>query len=216
MLSLAINPAVRFPLRMPTSINAETAERRVLGKALAALRRRLGFTQAQAAERAGITTQGWQKREAGDWSFTEAQVEKVSGDLGATPDDLFAERARILGQTPAPPDPRALEIPISGRSSEDVIDLKGLRSTAIGATRIAGDVMAPWGEPGEIVIFDRDRWPRRGTGCVVETRDGQLLVRIYERSDESQVHVRQLNPERVTALPLADVAGVYAIRLRGD
>ena len=97
-----------------------------------------------------------------------------------------------------------------------VIDLKGLRSSATSATRIADETMTPWGEPGEIVIFDRDRWPRRGTGCVVETIAGQLLVKIYERSDDGQVHLRQFNPDQLVSLARDQVKGVYAIRLRGD
>lgn len=237
MLSLAINQPVRFAPRMAQTISVEEAERRVLGKALAALRDRAGLTQYEAAQALNISTQAWQMYEAGRRKFTPEQIARVTGALGNTPEDLMVQRARILGQEPpitaaglAEREARAFEIPLWGRalvgpggpaiggadSSEGAVDLKGLRSTGVGATRIADGSMIPWGAPGEAVIFDRDRWPKPGEGCVIETKVGDLFVKLYDHSDAGHVYARQFNPEQVVSFALQLVKGVYAIRLRGD
>ena len=77
--------------------------------------------------------------------------------------------------------------------------------------------MVPWAEPGEVVLFDRDRYPKRGSGCVIETKAGEYYVKLYEKSDGSTLFARELNPEeRILTFPMKDLKGVYAIRLRGD
>lgn len=222
---------------MSQLVAPETAERRLLGRALKALRLRRNMTQPKAAEAMGVTTQAWQKYEAGQRRFTPRQLERITAALGADVEELALERARILGEQPAPAatgfgerDRRTFEIPVWGRArpgpegaevhhagdAVGAVDLHGLRSPSIGATRIAGDSMAPWGHSGELVIFDRDRWPERGAGCVIETADGRLWVKVYDHSDDAHVFGRQFNPEKLVSFRLADIKGVYAIRLRGD
>lgn len=237
MLSLASTPRPRLVLAMPDLAATDVAERLLMGKALAALRRRRGLSQRTAAEGLGVSVQAYQKFEAGQRRFTEAQIGRVTAALGAATEHLMIERARLVGEEPAYPsrgfhsqEKTVFEIPVWGRTKSDehgpevhgagepqgMVDLRELSSSSVGATRIAGDTMVPWGEPGELVIFDRDRWPKRGSGCVVETRDGVLFVRLYERSDDAQVFVRQLNPDKAISWPLKDVRGVYSVRLRGD
>ncbi len=243
MLLLATPERTRFLPGMAEPISVEQAERRLLGRALAELRRRAGpggksISQQAAADRLHISVQAWQKYEAGARRFTTAQVAKVTAALGGSPEELMMERARLLGQIPRQAitglgerEQRPFEIPVWGRAKagpegpqvydagqepEGVVDLRGLRGPSIGATRIAGDSMVPWGEPGEVVIFDRDRWPSRGAGCVIETEDGGLYVKLYDHSDEAHVFARQFNPEKLVPFRLSSIKGVYAIRLRGD
>lgn len=222
---------------MTETISPEEAERRILGRALAALRERAGLTQFEAGKEAGMSTQAWQMYEAGRRQFTPDQIAKVTKAVSADAEELMVQRARLLGQDPPLPatalaerDARPFEIPVWGRprvgdggseiggsdASDAVVDLKGLRSSAVGATRIADATMIPWGEPGETVIFDRDRWPKRGTGCVIETKDGQLYVKLYDHSDDGHVFAKQFSPEKVISFANGVIKGVYAIRLRGD
>ena len=77
--------------------------------------------------------------------------------------------------------------------------------------------MVPWAEPGEVVVFDRDRYPRRGGGCVIETKAGEYYVKLYEKNDGATLFARELFPEeRVITYRMVDIKGVYAIRMRGD
>lgn len=238
VLSLAINPALRSPRRMTETMSAEEAERRILGRALAALRDRAGLTQYEAAQQLGISTQAWQMYEGGKRRFTPEQIGKVTAALGNSPEDLMIQRARLLGQEPqlamvhgvGEREGRALIIPIWGRAKvadagptveagetpDDLMDLRILRSASVGATRIADGSLIGWGDPGELVIFDRDRWPARGKGCVIEMKNGQLFVKLYEKSEDGHLYARQLNPESLVNFKMSEVKGVYAIRLRGD
>ena len=237
VLSLAITREPYSTRRMATTISAEKAEQQLLGRALKALRLRLGLTQPVAAEALGTSTQNWQKYEAGERRFTDLQVRRLTAALGAEPQELMDQRARILGEGPRPSAAgmaecaqRTFEIPVWGRpragpegaevhgagEAVGAVDLHGLRSPAVGATRIADEAMIPWGHPGETVIFDRDRWPSRGAGCVIETSDGRLYVKVYDHADDAHVFARQFNPEKMISFQLGQVRGVYAIRLRGD
>jgi transcriptional regulator with XRE-family HTH domain len=191
---------------MANTGSAEQAERQILGRALKALRERAGLKQHEAAAKLGMTVQGWQLYEGGKRRFTEEQKARVTGALGYTPEHLMLERARRLAAPDEPP----------AEPDGEVIDLRSFAGPSSDRLRLADDTLVPWGEPGELVIFDRGRYPRRGGGCVVETAAGDKLVKLYERSDESHIYVSQLNPPRTDTLVRADLKGVYAVRLRGD
>lgn len=224
---------------MSTTITPARAEQELTGKALRAMRERAGLYQADLARAVGMTTQGWQKYEAGERRFRPELLSGALAALGATPEALDFERARLLGA----PEPRASHGGLSDRSGRDFVfdvygrgragptgheaydvgepirslDMRALFGPRTDALEVFGDSMYPWAEPGEVVIFDRDRYPKRGAGCVVEMLTGACYVKLYERSDGSTLFVRELYPEeRTITYPLSDVKGVYAVRLRGD
>lgn len=192
--------------------------------------------QREVAEPLGITTQAWQKYEAGERRYTADRLDRVLQILDATAFDLEAAKARILGQPPArapglADQRRDFIFDVFGRARAgpqgpevyDVgepirrVDLRQILGPRTQAMEVAGDSMSPWAESGEVILYDRDRYPRRGFGCVVELHGGEAYVKLYEKSDGSTLFVKELFPEeRVITFPLESVAGVYAVRLRGD
>lgn len=224
---------------MTATISPARAEQELTGRALRAIRERKGLFQADIARAVGMTTQGWQKYEAGERRFKPDVLANALAAMDATGEALEFERARLLG---APPPPAAA-MGLSDRSGRDFVfdvygrgragpagheaydvgepirrlDLRGLFGPRTDALEVFGDSMYPWAEPGEVVIFDRDRYPKRGSGCVVEMNTGECFVKLYERSDGSTLFVKELYPvERGLSYPMSAIKGVYAIRLRGD
>jgi len=247
MTLLAFRTPPASPRRMASddTLSPERAEQKLTGRVLARLResRPDRMPQASVAEQLGISTQAYQKYEAGERRFTRDKLEQILRAIGATAEEFEFERQRQLGRgggSGAAPargfsqvrerEPAAFEIPVWSRAQAGERGVAAVSSdtptrtlnmaAALGpdadAMEIAGDSMIPWGEPGEVVIFNRGRYPKRGTGCVVETTSGELLVKLYEKSDGSTLFLRQLNPDQIINLPLAEVKGVYAVRFRGD
>lgn len=238
-MNLALAPLRRLPpsVGMAATLSPQRAEQKLRGRALRAIRERRGVYQSNVAEALGITTQAWQKYEAGERRFTREKLTTVLRALGASEADLEIEESRILSQprqlgvsdTSLAADRLSIDVYAPNTLSEGVaslnenvnpsrtLDLRALFGRNASAVEVAGDAMSPWAEPGEIVVFDRDRYPKRGSGCVIETKSGQLLVRIYERGVDGTVFAKTLYPEeRTEQFRLADVKGVYAVRLRGD
>lgn len=236
MLSVA-GPLSRWPTYRMTEAPEITRQKR-LGAALKALRESKGVTQPKAAEAMGVTLTAWQNYEAGRRQFKPALVRKVTQALGADSNDLEDFEAQ-LDEAPAsrpiaPPDRRTLrlEIPVFGRAvmgergpnvydgghePESVIDIAAMLGPQARALRLAGESMIPYAEPGGFVIYQLDRWPRRGQGCVIETVGGEYYVKRYEKQDGSTLFATELHPEeRVITWPLIEIKGVYAIGLRGD
>jgi len=236
---LAINERPGSYRRMTMTISTARADQELTGRALRAIRERAGKVQADVARAVGMTTQGWQKYEAGERRFKSDTLEAALNALDTTPEALEFERARLLG----PNNPRANTDGVTDRSGRDFVfdvygrgragptgheaydvgepirrlDLRGLFGPRTDALEVFGDSMYPWAEPGEVVIFDRDRYPKRGAGCVVEMITGECFVKLYQRSDGSTLFVKELYPvDRELSYPLSKIAGVYAIRLRGD
>lgn len=231
-------------MRTTTPPNAvltpEKAEDILLGRALKSLREAMDprVTQTDAATAADVTLQAWQNYEAGKRRFTEALIGKVTRALTISRAELLAERDRILDEPSADTRPRIergrsgrLEISINGRGragpmgmhvydagqSEGSIDLSMILGGDARATRAAGESMVPYVEPGAFVVYHTGRWPRRGHGCVIETKTGELYIKRYEKTDGSTLFVTELFPkERELKFQLSDVEGVYAIGLRED
>lgn len=220
-------------------LTPEKAEDKLLGQALKNLREGAvpRMTQSAAAERADVTLQAWQNYEGGKRRFSEALIDKVTAAIGFSREDLLAERDRILEEPPgAAPRlrdraPLRLEIPIAGRvrggplapnvydmgQQEGSIDLTAMLGPDARALRAAGESMIPYAEPGGFVVYNLNRWPRRGQGCVIETVDGAYYVKRYEKTDGSTLFVTEFFPqERQIQFDLTQVRGVYAISLRGD
>lgn len=237
MLQVVANNALRAPpRRMPQTLSPAMAEQKLNGHALRNLRERTDRTQRDVGAALGISGQAWQYYEAGDRKFTAEKIAKALEAIGATQYDLEAERARILGTPEAKlagfAEPRSdFVFDIYGRARAGPqgpevydlgeplrrLDLRQVLGRNISALEIAGDSVSPWGESGEIVLFDRDRAPRRGKGCVIELHTGEAYVKLYEKSDGSTLFVRELFPEeRTISFPLRDVKGVYPVAFRGD
>lgn len=231
-----------FPVRDNPRVNTlenETAERlRILGKALGVLRARAGLTQAEAADRIGVTTQAWQRYEAGERKLLAGVDEQIrlARAVQSNRDELLTEYQRLGGPAseslrPAGPVAGATiyQLPVQGRPKPGAdglrlvdagettrrVDLLTLIGPNSGILELADETMMDWAEPGEIVIYDRDRPPRRGHGCVVETNAGEFFVKRHVSMGNGQLVVEQLNPPARRTFDLADLAGVYAVRLRG-
>ncbi|HEY2178061.1 MAG TPA: helix-turn-helix domain-containing protein [Caulobacteraceae bacterium] len=221
---------------MASTVSPEQAERELTGRALRRMREDRGLFQGHVAKKMGMTSQAWQKYEAGERRFGD-KLPRILEAIGATEEDLRDMRAALLGggvrlhSRGVQEERRPFTIDVYGRAragpqgvqSYDVgeplrtIDISQILGPSTNALEIAGDSMVPWGDPGEIVLFDRDRYPKRGTGCVIETLAGEYYVKLYERSDGSTLFARELSPEdRIVTFALKDLRGVYAIRLRGD
>lgn len=221
--------------RMPLTTSPDKAEQRLTGAALRLIREDKKKHQKDVADGLGITTQAWSNYENGERRFTAARVAEVLRILGASDYEFDVAKARALG---APDRAHAVEarrsvfvFDVFGRARAgpqgpeiyDVaeplrrIDLGQLLGRATDALQVAGDSMTPWADSGEIVLFDRERPPRRGGGCVIELHSGEAYVKIYEKSDGSTLFVRELFPEeRTITFALRDVKGVYPVILRGD
>lgn len=238
MYSVEINTRPAPHRSMAMTHTPQKAEQLLNGQALKNLReaKRPKVTQAHVGQVLGMTGASWQYYEAGQREFTVEKIEMALTALGATWHDFEAEKARILGATPTSPpgfsEPRSEFIfDLYGRTrngprgaeSYDVgaptrrVDLRQIIGRSIDAIEMAGDRMSPWVESGEIILFDRERAPRRGKGCVVEMQDGEAFVCLYEKSDGSTLFVKELFPEeRIVQHALSQVKGVYPVVLRGD
>lgn len=213
----------------------ELTEAQAIGLALRRLRERAGLTQGQAADSMAppMTAQAWQRYETGERQviLRSDLQEKVASAVNATTAELQKERDMLLGFPSGQPLSQAqvLTLPIWGRARagvagpqvydvagepESTVDLSILLRPSVKTLRVAGDSMTGYVESGQVVIYDRDRWPRRGDGCVVELKSGDVLVKEYEKSDGSSLFLRQRFPDQGLTVQLADVAGVYTIIAR--
>ncbi|WP_174302122.1 LexA family transcriptional regulator [Caulobacter sp. S45] len=227
---------------MSETISAEQAERQLMGRVVKQLRTRLGLTQEQCGERLGISAQAWQRYEAGGRHFTPSLIGRLGVALGVDPEEFQLERARLLeapsmsavsatSRSVSDRGAGGLSIPVWGRvrasdrghqvydtgEPEQVIETSSLFGPGAGALRLAGESMIPWAEPGDLVIFDRNRHPRRGHGCVIETLNGEYYVKLYQSNAGGTLMVKEIYPEeKVINFATAEIKGYYAVRLRGD
>jgi phage repressor protein C with HTH and peptisase S24 domain len=221
----------------PVVFTPAQQERAEIGEALTALRETRKLHQKHIAGPLGMTPQAWQHYEAGNRNFTDEKINAALKAMGATRAEFEFELARRRGLSPPPTtslvrrEEQDLIIPVYGRARAgpqgievyDVgeplrtIDLRQILGPHTDALEVAGDSMVPWAEPGEVVLFDRDRYPRRGYGCVIETKAGEAYVKLYERTDGSTLFVRELFPEeRTVTFEMKDLKGFYAVKFRGD
>lgn len=238
MQGMAFNSAMRRTPPMPLTIPTHKAEQRLLGQALRRIReaKRPKPSLRDIGQALDMTGANYQQYELGERAFTPERLDAIMQALETSEAEVEAERAAILGDpvepandSRAPRDPlvvdiyaRAMAGPL-GTQVRDVgqplrqIDLRQILGSDVGATEVGGESMIPWAEPGEIILFDRARHPRRGYGCVIETKEGDLFVKLYSHQDGSNLFVKELYPEeRLINFQLATLKGVYAVRLRGD
>ncbi|SJM58242.1 hypothetical protein FM111_06345 [Brevundimonas diminuta 3F5N] len=159
----------------------ETSQARALGEALAALRRERGFSQAEAGQRIGMTSQGWGLYEAGKRSslFRPDVQRRLTGALDATPEALVLH----LEGDPASPEVLAA----NGVSARD----RAFEGAPIASRRLRleTDELTPWASAGTVLEYAPGRWPRRGQGCIIQMDDGVQKVRLYDRADDAEVVV---------------------------
>jgi transcriptional regulator with XRE-family HTH domain len=220
----------------------EAADRQRKGLALKALRGRLGLSQTAAAEAAGFSSyKAWQNYENGDRNFSDPKLDKLLTALGASREAFDFELSRIPADegdrgvsrglsARARPFAAAYQLPSGGvahggalrpeindEEAGEVIDLARYFANGTRILRLGGMSMYPYAESGGFVTYNPNHPPRRGQGCVIEMKDGSKLVKRFEHYDDETLTVTELWPEeRQLKYPLADVAGVYAIGLRGE
>lgn len=196
------------------------------------------MSQDEAAAKLGMTRQAWQSYEAGDRQVvlrSDVQ-ERIAEALDTTVEALLFEYDKIIGTPARRPertaddrDAPSFELVVPSRAKagrraplaydlgepETTVDMGWMFGPNGSGLRVAGDSMTGYVESGQLVIFDRTRWPSRGEGCVIETNDGELYVKEYVAQEGPILRVRQRFPEEIIEFPMDEIKGVYAIRLRG-
>ncbi len=168
-----------------------------IGPALRRLRRLSGKPIKQIEGLLGVTQQAISRWETAQVNFPPEKVKPYLDAIGATDADL----ERMLVGVSEPP-----SLPASPT----------LVSNGLEAIEVTDESMSPWCEPGEWVVFQRARHPKRMEGCVVEFRSGKRLVRLFGRERDGQVFVQRVNPEATEEFSQSDIVGIYRIASRGD
>lgn len=219
----------------------EAVDRRRKGLALRALRKRLGHTQETAAAAHKVTPQAWQNYEGGKRHLSDAKISALVASIGGDMEAFGFELAKVPEAPEAGPVPRrrpglaertadnVYQLPVGGVAhggptrpdfahdmEAELFDLSRFFKPGTEVLRLGGMSMVPYAEPGGFVTYNRRDLARRGEGCVVEMKDGSKLVKRFEHYDDRVLVVTELWPEeKRLEIPLEDVAGVYAIGLRG-
>ncbi len=190
------------------------SDARRLGEALAALRRERGLSQAEAGRSAGMTSQGWGLYEAGrrPGLFRPDVQRRLTQAIGATPE--------ALGLTVGAPAAAPPATPASGMESAGRAFAAAPTSSAPARRlQLSNDDLAPWAASGVVLEYQPGRWPRRDQGCVIETAEGAVLVRLYDRADADVIVARGgagglASEERIARASVRSVSAVTA-RLEG-
>ncbi|MBU2166369.1 MAG: helix-turn-helix domain-containing protein [Alphaproteobacteria bacterium] len=159
------------------------AELAALGEALARLRHASGLSQAEAGDRVGMTGQGWGLYEAGKRAglFRPDIQTRLTAALGATPEALSLER----GTPPSPPS--AGEQRVSGVEARAAAfkpaEVPVSPENETFTFPVQTEEVWPWASSGVVLVCDPARWPRRGQGCVIETADGEIRIRLFDGAD---------------------------------
>jgi len=78
--------------------------------------------------------------------------------------------------------------------------------------QVHGDSVSPRFEHGELAPAVRGVWPVKGQMCIVETHEGAMLLKYYERRDADSVWVRELQPvPREFEIHLSEIRAVHAV-----
>lgn len=153
-----------------------------LGEALAALRREHGLSQAEAGARVNMTSQGWGLYESGrrPGLFRPDVQRRLTGALDSSPDALAL---LVSGKAEPPTTPVSTGVEGRGRAFDD-------GPGTLNRIQVDNRDLSPWAEPGVQLEYEPNLWPRQGQGCVIEMSDGTTRVRLFERADEREMHVR--------------------------
>lgn len=208
-------------------------EATAVGKAIKSLREHAGLSQEDVAERLGVQRQTVSRYETGRPVVLRADVlRRIAAALDVEVDDIMKARGNVV--RPAFPGRPAAELrttvavhaqPEIGADGEvryapaapsTKEDLGWLFGPAAGFVRLADGALPDGPFSARVAGFDRTVWPRRGQGCVIETRSGELLPRIYERRTEAGVLARGGEGKSEELITGNRIKGVYAIRFWGD
>lgn len=211
-----------------------TIDATTIGAAVKALRERAGLSQEQAGAAISISRQAWANYESGARQsvFRSDLQDRIAGAIGVARADLLREVDRQAGvmadhlDLEAQPSAHTLavtsrvamgrvgpEIRLTGDATE-LVDLSWLFNSAR-SVRVAGDEMAGYAEPGDLVIYDCNHWPTRGEGCLIEMIDGRAVLAEYVGAGQGVVRVQFRQPPEQAAFPMPEIRGVYQVRFRG-
>ncbi len=200
------------------------------GQAIVNLRERVGDTQLTCARRMGVTRQAWGNYEKGRGPILNENVQQqIAKGLALGTDDLLRERDRIMGAPLQREGAQVYQLQVQGRvragdngpevydlaTPDDTVDVSWMFGLQARTLRQAGDSMTGYVESGQLVIYDLGRWPRRGEGCVIELKTGDVFVREYVESGQGVLRARLRFPDEVVSIPLSEVKGCYVIKFRG-
>ena len=180
-----------------------------LAAALTDLRRRQGLSQAEAGAALGMTSQAWGLYEAGrrPGLFRPDVQARLTGALDLTPEDLRLALARLVGESDRTPATAGVEA--QGRT------FTAAAPPTLRRLQLDDDRLAPWAVSGVVIEYAPGRWPRRDQGCVVETVDGRLMVRLYDGADADVVRLRGgAGLAEVETVRRVDLRGVHAVVAR--
>ena len=164
------------------------AEIQKLGAALAALRLDRGLSQAEAGQRAGMTSQAWGLYEAGKRPglFRPDVQRRLTQAIEATVEALALQAGL--------PKPAGAEISTTAVQSPGraFSGLRPLQTATVSCHRfqLSNDDLWPWAASGVVLEYEPGRWPRRDQGCVIELQDGQRFARLYHSADETTLYLR--------------------------
>lgn len=215
----------------------QRTEEEIWGLALQRLRERAGLSQEDAARAIDTSRQNWQRYEAGERQLIlkREKRELFAQAVGATLADLDDEYGRVVGlpegvrdRWPGSPNdrPQGLvylrtrakvtdtgEVRYAESETPSQLDMRWLFSDAAGFLRLAADLPGI-AAAGQVAAYHTETAPRRGQGCVIQTRAGELIAGVYVLRGPAGVKIRQEDGE--TTISNDQVAGVHAIRLVVD
>lgn len=157
-----------------------------------------------------MTSQGWGLYESGrrPGLFRPDVQRRLTAAVDSTPEILALTAASLR---PPPAEPR------SGLESKGRGFKGASASSDILSLRLSDDQLAPWAGAGVIVDYRPGQPPRPGQGCIIETTDGDLLIRLFD-GDQAQ-GVRLLGAgalDRCEIVPHARIVRMSAIVARRD
>ncbi len=190
-------------------------EARRLGEALMRLRKAAGLNQAEAGARAGMTGQGWGLYESGKRPglFRPDVQRRLTAALDADPETLAMQAA---GEAAGVAGGRSNGVESAGRGFKDVPEAPVRRGP--GQLVLTDDSLDPWAGSGTVVDYDPERFPRRGQGCVVESRNGSVSVWLFDGADAGTLHLRggQGGLDALVRMSRQDVLAVSAVTARRE
>jgi transcriptional regulator with XRE-family HTH domain len=187
-------------------------EARVLGEALARLRRAAGLSQAEAGARTGMTGQGWGLYESGrrPGLFRPDVQRRLTAALGAEPESLASGALADSGGATGGSTPgveaggrRFVAAPVAAPPPPTQIVL-------------TDDALHPWASAGTLVEYDPGRFPRRGQGCVLEHVDGNVSVWLFDGADADRLHLRRGPDAPLESPPRSGVRSLSAVVARRE
>ena len=184
---------------------------RRLASALARLRQAAGLSQADAGQRAGMTSQGWSAYESGRRAglFRPDVQRRLTAAVGVDPETLALEAA---GADPAGPvgasPPFGLEA--KGRDWDAVSSASAQRLT------LSDDRLSPWASQGVILEYRFGVEPRPGQGIVAVMADGERVVGVLAEPSLSRISVRTSMTGQPRSLSRSDIQRLAAVTARLD